>query len=180
MAAAALAVAALLGGCVLSSKSNLSATADPAGAAAITLACGDAPSSGAVSSEATLATGGVLTITLCDVGGDGGYSWADPVYEPNAEALVGQDSIAPPNQPGAAGSSVWRLQVLSAGSSTVTFADRRIWEKNIPPFLSVVVSVRATPSSSFTPLPVITAAPSASASGLSASPSPSGAAPSSG
>jgi predicted secreted protein len=161
-------IALIAGGCInnpgATPSASQNASPEPSGAAAITLTCDDFPSSGTISPVATLATGVVLTITMCDVGSDGGYQWADPVYDPRALALVGEDSIAPPGQPGlvgASGSSVWRFQALAVESSTITFADRRVWEKGVPPFLSVVVSVKATPSSSFTPLPVITPAATA-------------------
>ncbi len=162
-------IALVATGCTDNTESAMSATRDPSGAAAITLTCNDFPPSdtnSTVSPVATLATGAILTITLCDVGSDGGYQWSEPVHDPNALALVGEGSFAPPNQPwlvGASGSSTWRFQALTPKSSTVTFADRRVWEEGIPPFLSVVVSVKATPSSSFTPLPVVTAAATAAA-----------------
>lgn len=162
---AGLAIAALAAGCAGNPGSSPSASSEPSGAAAITLTCNGFPSSGTVSQTATLAAGAVLTVTMCDVGSDGGYQWADPVYDPSALALVGEDSIAPPGGPwlvGASGSSVWRFQALSAGNSTITFADRRVWEKGVAPFLVVVVNVKATPSSSFTPLPVVTALAAAS------------------
>jgi predicted secreted protein len=139
-----------------------SASVTPSGAAGVTLTCDQFSYGGNnyVSPTATLRAGEILTVTICDFGSDGGYSWAEPVYEPQALALVGKDSIAPPGGPllvGASGSSIWRFQALSAGSSTITFADRRVWEKSVAPFANVVVSVKVTPSSSsFTPLPVVT------------------------
>lgn len=171
-----LAIAALAVGCAGNTGSSPSASQDASGAAAISLTCDEVPSSGTVSPVATLAAGAVLTVTLCDVGSDGGYSWAEPVYDQNALALVGEDYLSPaggPSEVGVSGSSIWRFQALMPKDSTITFADRRVWEKGIPPFLSVVVSVKTQPSSSsFTPLPVVTAAATAPTPTPSATPSP--------
>ncbi len=90
--------------------------------------------------------GDIVELTLCS-NPTTGYSWSDPVIDPsNGLKLLDHQARALTSPvPGAAGTEIWRFEVVSAGTTKAALSYSRPWE-NIPPMSTFELTVNAVPA----------------------------------
>lgn len=116
------------------------------GAAALAVACGQAPRaetetsmptalpSGSHESQIAVAAGATFSITL-DANPSTGYQWA--LLEPLDAAvieLIGSEYQRPAStMPGAGGAEIWTFRAIRGGTARITLRYGRPWERDAPP-----------------------------------------------